>query len=172
MMKWFHPCSLFLASLLACSEQRWQPPERQCPGELKPVWMADPNHSMCVVTSFRTRDLRTWTRARTGSSQDEITIQVDVSQTQLALTGGWPPRLDTLEKVPGTISHVDTVAGSIAYTAIGGDSAIKRFATGIQTTEGRYMVARGQSASIATVDTLLLMFRTVMRSPIPDPNRR
>jgi hypothetical protein len=134
--------------------------------------MADPHYSICVVTSFRTRDLRTWARERTGSSQDEITIQVDGSQTQLALTGGWPPPLDTLENVPGTIFRVDTAAGSIAYTAIGSDAAIKRFASGIKTKDGRYMVARGGSTSIATLDTLLLMFRTVMRSPIPDPNRR
>jgi hypothetical protein len=189
MTKWLLKSTFLIAAVCACraGEPKWTPPDRQCPGALRPVWMADPNYSMCVVTSFRTHDLRTWERERPGTVRDVLTVDADVSQAQVDLTGGWPPHLampkaphanDKLE-VDTVVIPADTIAGGHQYTEVGRRSGIAasnastlEFVSGIRTGDGRYVIARGQSVSAATVDTLLLMFRTVMRSKTPDPNPR
>ncbi|HYD51093.1 MAG TPA: hypothetical protein VEA99_00645 [Gemmatimonadaceae bacterium] len=138
------------------------------------------------MTSFRTRDLRTWRRERPGSPDDVFTVLVGVGPAQIALTGGWPPRLlvpsgsGTNAAAAGTvITRTDTVAGGIAQTEVGGrpgaasgGAPILRFVSGLRTPDGRHVIADGLSASSATLDTLLLMFGTLARSPVPDPNRR
>jgi hypothetical protein len=174
--------SLLAAAMAACGKAKWIPPGRQCPGELRPVWMANPNYSMCVVTSFRTHDLRTWVRARPGSPSDTLTVQADVSKMQMDLTGGWPPRLVPLEgQSRGNSDSIrtDTIAGALSYTETRRESGkvarnipIISFVSGIKTSDGRYLVASGETASRATLDTLLLMFRSVSRAQSPDPNRR
>jgi hypothetical protein len=176
-----------LAAVAACSADRprWIAPDRPCPGALRPVWTADPNYTICVATSFRTHDLRTWRREGPGGPPDVLAVQVGVSRAQIDLTGGWPPGLGapsghgTAAEAAVVAVRTDTVAGGIARTEIGrradlapAMTAVPSFVAGLRTPDGRYVVADGQSTNPATLDTLMLMFRTLARSPVPDPNRR
>ena len=170
---------VLLAVMAACGQPEWVAPDQQCPGELRPVWTANPNYSMCVVTSFQTRDLRTWTRGNAGNPRDVLTVQADVAQTQIDLTGGWPPRLTASDAVRAerAISRIDSSAGIISQTELrtraDGDATTPlTFVSGIRAADGRYMLASGQAANAATLDTLLMMFRTVRRTQAPDPNLR
>jgi hypothetical protein len=168
------------AALAACGQPKWVPPDQQCPAEMRPVWLANPHYSMCVATSFRTRDLRKWVRERAGGPTDVLTVQADAAQTQVDLTGGWPPHLraaDSLKANQRVVTRSDTTGLVVSHTELlasgpGDTTSTISFVSGIRTADGQYMIASGESASAATLDTLLLMFRTVTRAKAPDPNRR
>lgn len=153
----------------------WVPPDRACPGALRPVWVADSSLTICVVTSFRTHDLRTWTRERPGRAPDVFEIQTAVTPTQTTLTGGWPPRL-AVPNSRGTSgsTHIDsisvredTVAGYPAHTEVGvvrdttsPDENRSVFISGWTASDSSRSVAKGSSTSRATLDTLLLMLHS------------
>lgn len=157
----------------AAEEARWTPPARSCPGALRPVWVADSSLTICVVTSFRTHDLQTWHRAREGSVPDLFEIRATVSPALAMLTGGWPPTLaGATAEAGGTRAGADrvavredTVAGHLARTEIGvrTDGRGQRtfaFVAGWSVGDSLRGLAEGESASRATLDTLLLMMRT------------
>jgi len=172
-------CSVALIALVvglagcAAEQARWTPPARSCPGALRPVWVADSSLTICVVTSFRTHDLQTWHRDREGSVPDLFEIRATIPQTLSVLTGGWPPTLAGAPAGAGRAGagadrvsvREDTVAGHLARTEIGvrTDGSGQRtyaFISGWSVGDSLRGVAQGQSASRATLDTLLLMMRT------------
>jgi hypothetical protein len=172
------PSSMLLAALVACGQSKWIAPDQLCPGELRPVWMANPNYSMCVVTSFRTRDLRTWTRERDGNQSDVLTVHTDVAQAQIDLTGGWPPHVaaGNAALAESVTSRTDSSTGIVSHTEVlerpGGDGTVHLSFVSATKADGRYMLASGQAANAAALDTLLIMFRTVRRAQTPNPNVR
>lgn len=155
-----------------CADERsqWVPPDRECPGALKPVWIADSSLTICVVTSFRTHDLRTWTRTVENTMSDVFEVRTDMSTTEAALTGGWPPTLRAVSGnrvLPESMTlRTDTIAGTPAHTEIGllantiEGQRISAFVSGWITNDAHRVVVHGQSASRATLDTMLLMLRS------------
>jgi hypothetical protein len=182
-------CAIGIAAMLsACvTKARWVPPERSCPGALRPVWIADSSLTVCVVTSFRTHDLRTWTRGGDLVPEDVFTIRTQVSARESALTGGWPPTLGSAPDckkdcafADSVIARTDTIAGFSAHTEIGivggpktGLSRGPAFVSGWTMNDSQRAIANGHAARRATLDTMLLMLRSAERwGPSPSGAER
>jgi hypothetical protein len=167
--------------LASCSERhRWIPPDRDCPSVLRPVWVADSSLTICVLTSFRTRDLQTWTRGDGLIPQDSFDIRTTVGITESALTGGWPSSLKTSSScatcpaVDSIEVHADTIAGSAAHTEVGrvasapgGTSRSYAFVSSWILDEAHRVVARGHASTRPTLDTLLMILRSAERWTAP-----
>lgn len=158
---------------------RWTPPDRDCPGTLRPVWIADSTLTICIVTTFRTQDLRHWRRRRDGMQWDVFTLNTGISPNQAVLTGGWPPKLASgptcateCATAESVVIRQDTVAGFLAYTEIGlvsggmpGGQRVPMFVSSWTMTPASRATAYGWSEERATLDTLLLMLQSAQPWP-------